>query len=272
MKRCFIISPIGQDGSEVRKHADYVFYFIIKPALDDHGIKPIRSDQLNEPGKISDQMFREILNDDLCIAVLTGRNPNVYYELAVAQSATRPVILLIQEGEELPFDIQDLRTVRYDLDPKKLSEQTYAKMVSEYITSLEAMQWRVSSPIGDAAQILSLNYSLYLGPPTKVKSINVLSLMSRIEWDSANCYLVSGALREKVALRPSIGGQTFEVEIPRELVERVKSQPVELDLKDSKGNSWKVKTFYLFRSLQPLSLGESPDKIEGDYGDEEEGE
>jgi hypothetical protein len=270
MKRCFVISPIGQDGSDIRKHADYVFYFIIKPALDEHRIEAIRSDHLNEPGKISDQMFREILNDDLCIAVLTGRNPNVYYELAVAQSATRPVILLIQAGEELPFDIQDLRTVTYDLDPKRLFEQTYAKMVSEYIRSLEATQWRVSSPIGNAAQILSLNYSLYLGAPPKVKSINVQSLMGKIAWDSDNCFLVSGALREKIALRPSIGGPTFEVEIPRELVERVKSQPVELDLKDTLGNVWKVKTFYLFRSLQPLSLGESPDKIESDYGDEEE--
>jgi hypothetical protein len=270
MKRCFVISPIGQDGSEVRKHADYVFYFIIKPALDKHGIEAVRSDHLNEPGKISDQMFREILNDDLCVAVLTGRNPNVYYELAVAQSATRPVILLIQEGEELPFDIQDLRTVRYDLDPKRLFEGTYANVLSDYITSFEAMQWRIPNPIVPIGQLLSLDYSLYVGAPPSVKNINVQSLMRNIEWDADECYLVCDALREKVALRPSIGGPTFEVEIRREIVERVKNRPVQLDLKDKKGNVWKVKTFYLFRSLQPLSLGETPDKIERDYGDEEE--
>jgi hypothetical protein len=270
MKRCFVISPIGQEGSEVRQHADYVYYFIIKPALEEHKIEAVRSDHLNEPGKISDQMFREILNDDLCVAVLTGHNPNVFYELAVAQSASRPVILLIRDGEELPFDIKDLRTVKYDLEPKKLFDGTYSKQVSDHIRSLETMQWRVASPLGNAAQLLSLDYSLYLGAPPSIKNINVQSLMRNIEWDSNECYLVSGTLREKITLRPSIGGPTFEVVISQEIVERVKGQPIELDLKDRKGNTWKVKTFYLFRSLQPLSLGESTDKIESDYGDEEE--
>ena len=33
-KRCFVISPIGAEGSPTRQHADDVYDFIIKPALD----------------------------------------------------------------------------------------------------------------------------------------------------------------------------------------------------------------------------------------------
>ena len=55
--------------------------------MDDCGITPYRSDHLHEPGKISEQMFRAILQDDMAVAVLTGYNPNVFYELAVAQCA-----------------------------------------------------------------------------------------------------------------------------------------------------------------------------------------
>ena len=50
--RCFIISPIGDEGSESRMHADEVFNHIIEPALRKFDIQPVRSDHLNDPGKI----------------------------------------------------------------------------------------------------------------------------------------------------------------------------------------------------------------------------
>ena len=269
MKRCFIISPIAQEDSTIRDHADYVFYFIIKPALDEHNIDAIRSDHLSEPGKISDQMFREILNDDLCIAVLTGHNPNVFYELAIAQSAARPFILLMEKGGILPFDIHDLRVVYYDLKPRTLFEKVYAKQLSDHVKSLDAMNWRVPSPLGSSSHLLSLKYSLYIGPPI-VTALNPQHLMSRIEWDNDHCFLVSAGIKEKISLMPSISGQTFEVELEPRTVEKIKNQPIELTLKDKKGNAWKVRHFYLLRSLQSLSFVESPEKIASDYGDEEQ--
>ncbi len=43
-------------------------------------------------------MFKSILHGDLCVAVLTGYNPNVFYELAIAQAAACPTIILIEKG------------------------------------------------------------------------------------------------------------------------------------------------------------------------------
>jgi hypothetical protein len=91
-RSCFVISPIGEHDSEVRKHADAVFKYIIEPATRECGIVAYRSDHLLQPGRISEEMYTRILKDDICIALLTYRNPNVYYELAIAQSAGRPVI------------------------------------------------------------------------------------------------------------------------------------------------------------------------------------
>ena len=54
------------------------------------------------------------------IALLTGYNPNVFYELAVAQCAGRPVIVMAEKGLELPFDIHDLRCVYYDFSPRPM--------------------------------------------------------------------------------------------------------------------------------------------------------
>ena len=144
-RRCFVISPIGAEGSPVREHADDVFDYIIKPAMEMCGIEAVRSDHLQEPGRISDQMFREIVQGDLCIAVLTGFNPNVFYELAIAQAAGRPVIILIEKGHELPFDIQDLRAVYYDLKPRSLFDRMHADAIVDHVKSLERSNWRTPS-------------------------------------------------------------------------------------------------------------------------------
>lgn len=141
-KKCFVISPIGDDGTPIRRHADELFEFIIQPALAVCDIEAVRSDHVQQPGKISDQMFRAIFEYDLCIAVLTGRNPNVYYELAVAQAANRPVIILIEKSETLPFDIKDFRVLPYDLSLTSNKEQTHVRNLVAFIRAFEQAGWQ----------------------------------------------------------------------------------------------------------------------------------
>jgi hypothetical protein len=147
-KRCFVISPIGEPGSPVREHADDVFDFIIKPAMDELGVYVYRSDHSQQIGRITEQMFTSILEDDLCIAILTYFNPNVFYELAIAQCAARPVIILIEMGQTIPFDIRDLRAVEYDLRPRPLRDRVYVTQIVELVRSLESIEWTVQVPFG----------------------------------------------------------------------------------------------------------------------------
>jgi hypothetical protein len=86
-------------------------------------------------------MFRAIAEDDLCIALLTFQNPNVYYELAVAHTLGRPVIILLLKGEPLPFDIADLRCVYYDLKPRPLHDGVYVDQLAAYVEELETSGW-----------------------------------------------------------------------------------------------------------------------------------
>lgn len=142
-RRCFIISPIGDEGSAVRAHADDVLEYVIKPALDRCDIVAVRSDQMVESGTITDQMFREIVHADVCVVLLTGFNPNVFYELAVAQSAARPIVLLIENGPPLPFDVKDLRCIEYEMTPiSRLVKGTYADRVVEMLEDIKRQGWR----------------------------------------------------------------------------------------------------------------------------------
>src|SRR6186997_1179391 len=133
MKKCFVISPIGKEGSDIRRHADNVFDNLIVPAVKQCGMDAYRSDHLDRPGWITDQVFEEIYTANVCIADLSFGNPNVFYELGVAQSANRPVITLIEKGQVIPFDIRDFRCIEYECSALVESNKTYAEKIVHYI-------------------------------------------------------------------------------------------------------------------------------------------
>ena len=43
----------------------------------------------------------------------TGRNPNVFYEIGIAHTLGREVVLLTQSEQDVPFDLRHLRYIRY---------------------------------------------------------------------------------------------------------------------------------------------------------------
>ena len=149
MKKCFVISPIGQPGSEVREQADAVLDYIIRPALKDMGIEPVRADQMAEPGLITDQMIVAILNYDFCIADLSGHNPNVFYELAIAQAAGRPVVLMKHAGQAIPFDVKDYRLIEYDLRPQSMKDDRWVSVLKEHVERVLAPDYKPPRLLGD---------------------------------------------------------------------------------------------------------------------------
>jgi hypothetical protein len=190
-KRCFVISPIGEDGSATREHADDVFEFIIKPAMDELDIHVYRADHSQQIGRITEQMFHSILEDDLCVAILTFFNPNVFYELAVAQCAARPVIILIEKGQTIPFDIRDLRAVEYDLRPRPLRDKVYVKQITDLVRNLEAAQWSVQVPFGKNLAPLGSKQGL-LSLYDKVESFGTSERWMSLARQAAKSFDLSG--------------------------------------------------------------------------------
>jgi hypothetical protein len=87
---------------------------IIKPAVDDNELYAVRGDSLFRSTHIMDDIWSAITESTLVIAELTGKNPNVYYELGLAHAMKKPAILISSNIEDVPFDLRPLRVLIYD--------------------------------------------------------------------------------------------------------------------------------------------------------------
>jgi hypothetical protein len=157
-KICFVVSPIGEEDSDIRKRSDQILKHIIKPPVSECGYKAIRADEIDKPGMITSQVIQHIIDDPLVIADLTGHNPNVFYELAIRHAIRKPFIQIIKKGEKIPFDIGGMRTIGVDLhNPDSVSEAK--DKITEQVKSLEKDNSSVETPIATALDLQALNQS-----------------------------------------------------------------------------------------------------------------
>ncbi len=156
---CFVISPIGDPGSDIRKRADQVLRYVIEPAASNCGYDALRSDKISEPGLITSQVIQHIVEDPLVVADLTGSNPNVFYELAIRHAIRKPLVQIIQKGEKIPFDVAGMRTV--PVDHKDLDSVEEARTeIEKQIRSIEGKKLEeIDSPITVSLELQALRQS-----------------------------------------------------------------------------------------------------------------
>jgi hypothetical protein len=133
---CFYITPIGEDDSEARRHADFIMEYIVKPASKEFGLNVIRADLMGKPGMIGKQVIDHILNARVVIADLSFHNPNVFYEICLRHTTRLPIVQIIRASDKIPFDVNQYRTIPIETrDPYTLLPklQTYIAEVANQI-------------------------------------------------------------------------------------------------------------------------------------------
>ncbi len=116
MKTCFIVCPIGNDGSDTRKRSDTLLNYVLKPVCNECGFDAIRVDELNTGSSISQTIIDHLKTADLVIADLTDHNPNAFYELGYRTALGKPTIQIKAKGESIPFDVTTIQTFDYNLN------------------------------------------------------------------------------------------------------------------------------------------------------------
>lgn len=157
-KECFVISPIGDAGSETRERSDLILDHIITPAVRPFGYTPVRADNIDHPGLITSQVIQYVLDAPLVIADLTGQNPNVFYELAIRHVTGKPFIQIIQDGEQIPFDVGPMRTIPFTHTHLGRAADAIEKIKAQ-IESLEQNPLDVETPITTSVDLQRLRSS-----------------------------------------------------------------------------------------------------------------
>jgi hypothetical protein len=125
---CFVLMPFSVDLEPVYKE-------IRKVVAEFAGLACYRADDFSQSTRITDDIWAKIQQARVAIAVLTGANANVFYEVGLCHAIGKPAILLIEDGEQVPFDLRHIRYLKYSLP--KLAE-IHGRLASYIRPCLEA--------------------------------------------------------------------------------------------------------------------------------------
>jgi chaperonin GroEL len=104
---CFVLMPLKEP------HLEY-FAGIIQPAAREAGLTAIKADDIYGTAPIIQDIWNQIWKARAVIADVTGRNPNVNYELGICHSLGVPTVLITQDLADVPFDYRHIRCIVYD--------------------------------------------------------------------------------------------------------------------------------------------------------------
>jgi hypothetical protein len=88
-------------------------YTALKEAAERAGFRCRRADDIWENPAIIQDVVSLIDHSSIVVCDCTSRNPNVFYEIGIAHTLGREVILITQSKEDIPFDLRHLRYVEY---------------------------------------------------------------------------------------------------------------------------------------------------------------
>jgi len=124
---CFVLMPF-------KPPFDRLYREEIKPAIETSGFKCLRADDLFSPTPILEDIWVYICKSRVIIADVTGKNPNVFYEIGVAHTVGKPVIIITQDKSDVPFDIAQFRYFVYSDDAQ--GWETLCRNIASALKSL----------------------------------------------------------------------------------------------------------------------------------------
>jgi hypothetical protein len=98
------------------------------------GLTVKRADDFFTAHSIMADVWNAICGSRAIIADCTGRNPNVFYEIGVAHTIGKPVILTTQSRDDVPFDLRHLRYIEYEYTPPGMRQ--YEAALTETLLQL----------------------------------------------------------------------------------------------------------------------------------------
>lgn len=137
-KKVFVIMPFEDKYFEI--------YEMLKRQFEDDFLFSHAGDEDNQQNILKD-IVQAIYDADIIIANLTGLNPNVFYELGIAHTLNKKVIIITEDISTLPFDLKSYRAKEYSTHFVKFAELLDA--LKKYMYGAISGETTFSNPVAD---------------------------------------------------------------------------------------------------------------------------
>ncbi len=132
------------------------FKYEFRPVYENHitkvanslNLNVMRADNIFSVQSIISDIWAAICSSKIIVADCTDKNPNVYYEIGLAHSVGKKVILITQNESDVPFDLKHLRYIKYDLTKNgmEIFKENLKKVISNTLTDLYNVSESISEP------------------------------------------------------------------------------------------------------------------------------
>jgi hypothetical protein len=163
----FVLMPFATEFNDI-------YTYGIKGAAEDAGAYAERLDEQIFAENILERLYNQINKADVLVADMTGRNPNVFYEVGYAHALGKIVLLLTKNSDDIPFDLKhyphivyggSIRHIRDELpkrlawaidESKKLGNANITEKISLEVNGIEIIERSLRDQISVEKILLSL--------------------------------------------------------------------------------------------------------------------
>jgi hypothetical protein len=102
----FVLSPFGDPF-------DSYYDQITRPSIEQAGFRALRADQIFGTNHVVTDIWQSIQEAKIVVAEMTGKNANVLYEVGLCHAIGKPVVMITQTMDDVPFDLRSIRCITY---------------------------------------------------------------------------------------------------------------------------------------------------------------
>jgi hypothetical protein len=117
-----------------------IFREAVSPALHDCGFRAADSEPAFDSKSWLSDAVRRARGAEIIIADLTGRNPDIMYVLGLCHGLGRCPLIITQDMDELPFNLDGFRRIHYHPDEQRLYQlrENLSRAVRVFLAEAEA--------------------------------------------------------------------------------------------------------------------------------------
>ena len=162
--KVFIAMPFNDDKYNL------IYNKYIKPILKKMYYEAIRVDEKTNPGDVMEFVWKEINESAFVIADASIANPNVLYEIGIAHTLGKEVIILTDSPDKVPFDIKKNRYLSYSIYDEKSIKEMKQKLES----AIKIISSKMNYGFKEKTQILSINETENLANEMSINAAKIV--------------------------------------------------------------------------------------------------